>query len=374
MKKEIDPATYDKETTLVNFSNSVLEHYGLKTFHPAVSEITKAMEGHKKIAVFLFDGLSEYNLHTYPHTTKFMTSHKLMTIHSVNPATTVACTTAFLSGKFPIEDGWFGWSLYFEEYGYPIDVFTNVNSITGAKIEGANIMKTEHPYTPITNLLNEAGVKSKALYRFPVEDALGPHNFREMQKMAGDFFDKEGGQFLYGYWNQPDKYLHKFGVKSWHVHLQIAEIAHFVKKFTKKHPDVEVFTFADHGLIDVQYRDMAAFPDLIACLSKPLTFEGRTCNFFVKEGSEQTFKTLFEEHFGDNFVLLSRQDVLSKGYFGEGEAPKFALSFLGDFVAVATGKDLLVNSADKPITFVHKGHHAGATKEERDVMLGCYNR
>jgi hypothetical protein len=43
-------------------------------------------------------------------------------------------------------------------------------------------------------------------------------------------------------------------------------------------------------------------------------------------------------------------------------------------VAVATGKDLLVNSADKPITFVHKGHHAGATKEERDVMLGCYNR
>ena len=115
---------------------------------------------------------------------------------------------------------------------------------------------------------------------------------------------------------------------------------------------------------------MAAFPDLVACLSKPLTFEGRTCNFFVKEGSEETFKTLFEEHFGDNFVLLSRQDVLSKGYFGEGEAPKFALSFLGDFIAVATGKDLLVNSADKPITFVHKGHHAGATKEERDVMVG----
>ena len=84
MKKEIDPATYDKETTLVNFSNSVLEHYGLKTFHPAVSEITKAMEGHKKIAVFLFDGLSEYNLHTYPHTTKFMSKTRVTSVFSMS--------------------------------------------------------------------------------------------------------------------------------------------------------------------------------------------------------------------------------------------------------------------------------------------------
>lgn len=373
MKKEIDPQTFDKKTTLVNFSNSVLEHYGLPTFHPGIPEVTKAMEGHKKIAVFLFDGLSEYNLGTYAHETKFMRKHKLITIHSVNPATTVACTTAFLSGRFPIEDGWFGWSLYFKERGYPIDVFTNINSQTGEKLVGPNVMKTEHPYTTIATLLNNAGVKSKTMYRFPVEDALGPKTFHEMHRMCSQFFD-EGGQFLYGYWNQPDKYLHKYGIHSWHVRYQIWQINRFVKKFCRKHPDIEVFTFADHGLIDVQYRDMAAFPELTDCLNKPLSFEGRTCNMFVKDEKKAEFPALFEKHFGDNFTLFTREEILSKGYFGEGEAPQYALDFLGDFVAVATGKDLLVNSKDKPITLVQIGHHAGATKEERDILLACYNK
>lgn len=374
MKKPLDPSCYDKATTLVNFSNSVLEHFSLPTFHPGIPEVTKAMEGHEKIAVFLFDGLSEYNLHIFPRTTKYMLEHKLTTIHSVNPATTVACTTAFLSGRFPIEDGWFGWSLYFDEYGFPIDVFTNMNSQTGKKLDGANVMKTLHPYTTIATLLNEKGIKSENMYRYPIEDGMGPKNFREMEKRCDAFFEKDGGQFLYGYWNQPDKYLHKYGVHSWHVRHQVADIARFVKRFVKKHPDVEVFTFADHGLIDVQYRDLAAYPEVASCLSRPLTFEGRTANMFVKEEKKAEFPALFEKRFGDVFTLLSRQEVLEKGYFGEGDAPDYALKFLGDFLAVATGKDVLVNTLDHPVAVVHKGHHAGATKEERDVLLACYNR
>lgn len=373
MKNQLDPSVYDKKTTLVNFSSSVLEHFGAKPFHPGIPAVTKAMEGHKKIAVFLFDGLSEYNLGIYPRLTKFMVSHKLATIHSVNPATTVACTTAFLSGKFPIEDGWFGWSLYFDEYGFPIDVFTNERSGTDEKVEGPNVMKTLHPYESIASILEGRGVKSLNMFRYPVEDAQGPKTFGEMWRMSDRFF-AEGGQFLYGYWNQPDKSLHEYGVRNWHVRHQIAEIVRFVKKFVRKHPDVEVFTFADHGLIDVQYRDMAAFPELTACLSRPLTFEGRTCNMFVKEDKKKDFPALFEKRFGENFVLLTRQEVLEKGYFGEGEAPEFALKFLGDFLAVATGKDLLVNSGDHPVSCVHIGHHAGATKEEREVLLACYNR
>lgn len=43
MQKELDASLYDKQTTLVNFSNSVLEHFGVKTFHPGIPEITKAM-------------------------------------------------------------------------------------------------------------------------------------------------------------------------------------------------------------------------------------------------------------------------------------------------------------------------------------------
>jgi predicted AlkP superfamily pyrophosphatase or phosphodiesterase len=364
---------FDHETTLVNLTSSLLAHYGVTPFHKTIKEVDEAMGDHRKIAFFLFDGSGEYILNTYPRTTKFMREHKLMTIHSVNPATTVACTTALLTGKFPIENGWLGWSLYVDGYTDPIDVFPNKDSLNGDKIAIPEVYKTICPLTYIDSLLKEKGVKVRLDLQVPLWDGKGPKSLKEMRLHAHDFF-RDGGEFYYGYWTNPDHVLHERGIHSCKVRHTMHQINSMVKRFVKENPDVLVFTLADHGLLDVQYRDLKAFPAITDCLAKPTAMEGRTTSFFLKEGKEAQFVEAFNKEFSERFALVKTEDLLKEGYFGEGEINPKAYQSLGDYLAIALSDQLLCDTRVMKNFSVHKGHHAGATTEECEVLLGCYNR
>jgi len=157
--EKLDPSFYDKQTTLVNFASSLLAHYGVTPFHPSIPAVDELLKNHQKVAVFLFDGAGEWVLKRWPHQDKYMREHGLLTIHSVNPATTVACTTALLTGRYPIETGWLGWSLQFDSLGFPVDVFPNRNSLTGEALSGGNIMEKTCPVDKLDVLIQKAGIK-----------------------------------------------------------------------------------------------------------------------------------------------------------------------------------------------------------------------
>lgn len=371
--KKLDPNLCDTSNTLTNFSNSILAHFGVKPFHSTIKEVDEALLGHKKVAVFLFDGASEYNLKIYPRTNKFLLDHKLKTIYSVNPATTVACTTAFLSAKFPIETGWLGWSLDFHAINLPIiDTFTGKESYGRIRHEPSPMLSYS-PYKNIATLLSEHGVKAKQMYQYPVEDKKGPKNHKEALKMYSSFFKEEGGEFLYGYFSEPDHTLHNHGVKSVRTYLQYKKMNKFLKKFVKANPDVLVFAFADHGLINIDhYDDISDFRDIESTLARPVSIDTRIPTFFVKEGKKEEFVAAFNRHFGSDFLLVSKEDILESKYFGDGEPSKEALSFLGDYLGISlrnVGMKEYYGQKETPL----KAHHSGASKEEREVLLSVYN-
>ncbi len=371
--EKLDSCLFDTTTTLVNLTSSLLAHFGVSPFHSTIPQVDEAMKGHDKIAFLLFDGSGEYNLAQYPHATRYMREHKLMTIHSVNPATTVACTTALLTGKNPIENGWLGWSLYVDGYRNPIDVFPNEDSLSGAKLTTPDVMKGMCPLTYIDALLKEKGVKARLDLQAPLWDGKGPKKLKDLPLHAKDFF-ANGGQFYYGYWTNPDHIIHEKGVRSFSLHQTLRKINHTVKAFVKANPDVLVFTLADHGLINVQYRDIKAFPLVESCLRKPSSLEGRTCAFFLKEGMEEQFVREFNKEFGDRFALVKTSELLKENYFGEGEINPHAYASLGDYIAIATKDQLLIDTVTNKNFSVHEGHHAGGTKEEKEILLACYNR
>lgn len=372
--KKLEESLFDKKTTLANFSSSLLKHFGVEPFHDTIKEVDDVLKGHKKVACFLFDGAGKYNLGLYPHTTRFILGHALTTIHSVNPATTVACTTSFLSGKFPIETGWMGWSLQFDEAGGPIDVFTNRYSISQEKVGEDNYMNNRFPYKSIADLMNERGVKASLMFHYPINGEDGPKNTGEFLKRASSFF-KDGGEFLYGYFPEPDHTEHRYGVHNFHVRHKIAQEVRFLRRFVKKNPDVLVFSFADHGLLDVQYRNIAVYKEIEESLAKPMSLEGRTASFFIKPGREKIFVDSFEKHFGKSFALLTKKEVIDSHYFGEGEENEKAYSFIGDYLVIATGNEYLCDPTGRPEGGrVHVGHHAGATPMEREILLGVYNK
>jgi hypothetical protein len=207
-------------------------------------------------------------LNQYPHTTRFMREHKLMTIHSVNPATTVACTTALLTGKNPIENGWLGWSLYVDGYTDPIDVFPNTNSLTDEKIAKPDVMKEECPLTYIDALLKEKGVKARLDLQAPLWDGKGPKKSQRHPAPRQDFLRRRRAVLLW-LLDQP---------RSYHPRERASVLGRFIhfaldqphgEAFVKENPDVLVFTLADHGLINVQYRDIKAFPAWRAAFGSP---------------------------------------------------------------------------------------------------------
>lgn len=369
----LDPGFYDRSKNLVNLSNSLLAHFGAATFHPTLPAADAALKGHKKVAVFLFDGMGELVLADHPKRYPYLISHKIATIYSMNPATTVAATNAFLSGRYPIETGWIGWSEYFSDLGKAVDVFPNRDSCSGEKIPGPNIMESRFPYKNIAALISEAGHKAKASFEYPLQDKLGPKSLHQMKKQANSFFQKEGGEFLYSYWTKPDALLHKYGTHSPIIPFYISRIQRMVKHFVQENPDVLLFVIADHGLINVHYEDVAAIPEIAPYIAGPIVLEGRTPSFYIKKGSEASFEEGFRSHFGENAYLMSKEEALKSGYFGASKAKKEVLDLFGDYVAVMKHGIVLYDSRSKPHPKFHKGHHAGGTPKERLILLGAYN-
>jgi hypothetical protein len=367
-----DPSIFDNDDTIVAFSNSILAHYGVKPFHQTLEAADKAMDGHRRICVVLFDGLGKYNLALSKRAGSYITEHSIATIKAVNPATTVASTTSFLTGKFPIETGWLGWSLYFDELGACVDVFPNRYSKSGKDLEEPGYMDKICPVKKLDALLGEAGVKAELLYQETVKEAHTFKDGKDCVRQAKAFFD-DGGEFLYCYFPEPDHTEHEYGVRNRHVRKKVRQCAKTMRKLAEALPDVLFFSLADHGLIDVVYRDMCAFKDLYSLVDGPLSIEGRNCSVKVKEGKKAEFEETFERRFGPFFTLLSRDEALSRRYFGDGEPSQRALSFIGDYIIIPTSNQLMTASADHDGVSFLRGHHGGPTPEERLITLAAYN-
>jgi len=125
--------------------------------------------------------------------------------------------------------------------------------------------------------------------------------------------------------------------------------------------DTLVIVTADHGHINLNYKFVSDYPQLLKMLVRTISIESRATCFYVKEEYREMFKEEFYKAFGKDFLLLSKAEVLEEKLFGEGQAHKKFEEFIGDFLAVAIG--------DQGIVYSHKSkqflsNHAGMTKQE----------
>ena len=372
MKKEMT-LLIDNQNSLYNFTNSLLKYFQAETFHPSIKEVDELLKktNKKRIACFLFDGMGEYILNCHKRITKYILKHKYITIQSTNPPTTVAATTAFLTGKSPIETGYLGWTQYLDDDGPLIDVFPGKNAFTGEKIDHPSITE-KTTKTNIDELLKKAGVEASTQFSYPVDKVNGAKSIEEVFLKADDYFKDPKHQFLYSYHVSPDNLIHGSGVKGKDVHKVLKEVVKYLKKFVKKHPDILVFSFADHGLIDVLYRDIVKIPGLVDCLEKPFAIEGRAASFFVKKGKEQEFEESFRHYF-PYFVLLKMDEALKMNFFGDGEMNPIDRFSFGNYLAISKKDEVLFDSRYKKEDDILFAHHAGNTEREKDICLSVYN-
>ena len=92
-----------------------------------------------------------------------------------------------------------------------------------------------------------------------------------------------------------------------------------------------------------------------------------TINLFVKDECKTNFPTLFQKTFGDDFLLLTREEVLENKVFGSGKENPDLPGMIGDFVAFAISEKSILKTHYE----VQKmpGEHAGLTPEEINIPL-----
>lgn len=364
---------YNKHN-LVTFSNSLLKHFNVKPFHQTEEKVDEILKGHNKVAVILFDGMGQNIIRKHLKEKSFIREHYLCTINSTFPPTTSAATTAFLTGKYPIETGWISWTQYFEKYHRNIILFTNEDYNTDEKLEPANIANNELPTKTILQLVSENNkdVHGFDIKRYPV-DQDGPKTLKDLQKRITSTLKGVDKCLAYFYFNSPDYEMHDLGIDAFRIHLYIKRINNMVKRVCKENPDTLFLTFADHGHINVKYFNIDDHEDIHSLLRHPMSFEKRTPTFFVKEGKNKEFEQLFNKYYGGHFTLLTKEQALKDEMFGEGDINPKAVDFIGDYVATSNDEYALYSASEIKGFKPFKGHHAGNTKEEMQIDISAYN-
>lgn len=355
---------YDR--SILSVASSVLNHFGVKDCqHKTLPEFDKLLEkDYKNIIVILFDGLGTSTLNYHLKDNDFLRKHYVTNISSVFPSTTVAATTSILSGYSPLECGWLGWDLYFEEIGENVAVFKNTlqrNDEPAAKYNVAN------RYIPVKNIMQriEAVKGRKSAYCVAFFSKFRIKCVEDICKTIYKLSKKRKKKYIYAYWHQPDSAMHRYGVTSPEAHKEILHINSEVEKLCSKLKDSLVIITADHGLCDSVNLFLEDYPELYSMLKiSPSIEPGRAMSLFVKDGLQETFKNEFNKYFDDSFILKTKEDVFSENLLGYGEPHPRTSGFVGDFLAIATTEKTLFTAREEH-EFV--GVHAGLTEEEMTV-------
>ena len=351
----------------LNISATLAEFLGAPNRIPTLPVIKKELSKNYKNIVFIcFDGFGIEPINRNLPPDDFLRQNIVDTLVSTFPSTTTNATTSLLFNKYPLEHGWFGWSMYYEDINSNIDIFTNRNSVTRTYVDNLSsplgifdyyfdnatseysINTVFPPYVRVTHPERNTVINT-------VED-LG----NAVQNICG----RQGKQFIYAYHGEPDSTMHKFGVTSEVSKQVIKTVSSIVRNLFNSVKDTLFIITADHGQIDVEdYVDLSEDKELMYMLKIYPFMEARAPAFIVKDGKAEAFERYFKEKYNDDFILYSSKELVEKGFFGE-YGDKSHL--LGDYIAIGTythKQAILV-----PYQTRYKGHHTSLT-EEMEVPL-----
>lgn len=359
---------YDR--CLVNLTNSILKYFEAGCYHNSLEEIDNILERHqyKNVVLILNDGLGSKILEKHLSKDSFLVKHKLTDITSVYPATTAAATTSVVTGLTPMEHGWLGWDVYFKEIDKIVSLYWNVIKDTNIQAEDYNVAQRFISYKD-TTLVNK--IKNNTKYQSygvsPFEyDNYSLDNPNEMYEKIEELCNLDGKKFIYCYYPDPDYTMHELGTTAKEVKNLIQNINDNIEKLSSKVKDTLIISTADHGLIDIKRILLSNYPTITETLIRETSLDPRAINFFVKDNMKEQFVKEFNKYFSNDYMLLSKAEVLEKQLFGFGNKSHIFDTSIGDYIGLAIS-NISIDYDDRHPLF--KAQHAGITEDEGLVPL-----
>ena len=238
--------------SILNISASILNYYGVKSEYPTLDILDKKLnENYNHVIFMVLDGLGLNIIKENLPKGALLRKNIKKKLTSVFPPTTVAATTAMLSGKAPISSGYLGWTQYNKIDDAITTVFGNIDYYNSNRILTHNLQEDSLKYLDIATQIKE---KNKDLHTeviFPAFREGGFDSFNE-QLTRLLTITKMPKSFSYCYWNEPDLTIHGHGISGNATKEVVNNLNTSYERFINDlDDDVLVITTADHGLIDV---------------------------------------------------------------------------------------------------------------------------
>ncbi len=310
----------------------------------------------------VFDAMGSRNLPNMISEDSFLRRHMRAEISSVFPPTTTAAITTLESGLAPAEHSWLGWSLHFPEVGDNVNAFVNTNDYD-EPVADYHVASRYLPYKNVIEKINEIpGAHAESISNFGTYHV---ESLKELLEGVEKKCQEDGRHYLYTYWHEPDNCMHQYGVTSEEAIAWVERINDEIERLSDRLKNTVLFIVSDHGQLDIHSKYIGDYPELLDTLKWLPTIEPRAMAFHVKEGRDEDFRSEFLKHFKEEYMLLSKSEVIEKKLFGTGTIhPRFE-DFLGDYLALAINRVAVYKTRAHAAKFI--GDHAGITVAEMMV-------
>ena len=353
----------DFQNNIVNISASIAQFLGYPNDKPTLPVLDRALQkGYKNVVFLILDGMGTNPVNQNLTDNCFLKQNIKQVLTSVFPSTTTNATTTFLTNRYPMEHGWFGWSLYFEELNRAVDIFLGEDSFTRERIEKGYVKKVLpiEPYYKQAKTDYTTNVVVPPYWDGDDKNRYTWNNIDELFAHIRTACEKQGKQFIYAYCDQPDSTMHRYGVSSAEAHEMINQLNDGIEALYQKLNDTLFIVTADHGQVDVDgFIDIYKDTELTAMLEWPQFLEARAAAFKVKRDCREAFVDMFNRKYGKDFELFKVSDLIAENYFG-GNFAGGNSRLLGDYIAIGyTNKIMRLT----PFSHDFKGHHTSLTEE-----------
>lgn len=356
--------------------------------------------GVRRVVLLVMDAMGWMALRRVMATGDDLVFHNLAERGRLIPLTTTFLSTTnsvlstIFTGHPPAQHGLLAYELYLREwlmavesigFSSPWEPFANTLLRWGFEPEGflpvPSVAQRLAPLGVATVSVTHKSIATTPLSRMHFRGAKETRGY----SYASDFWvslrqvladHRKRRLFLAGYWSAVDTLAHKYGPQDETGEAEIRSIALLMEDiFLKRLPAEDregtlLLMTADHGQMTTPATSTTVYadhPGLRDALWLPPIGEGRVPFFYVRDGAYDRALDYLQNHFGDHFVFLSRQQVLDAGLLGPGPAYDEVPFRLGDIIGIATGDGAFARTAEDAKRLV--GRHGGLTPDEMLVPL-----
>jgi len=344
--------------------------------------VAEALDSSRSAVFVLMDGLGDSALAL--HAPDGALAHfRLRSLDSVFPSSTAPALSALSAAAPPAAHGNPGWLMWSEAAGALIRTLPmELRADHEAKVLAADTWHwsawTARCVAPAFALLPIQLADSEfSRHTYAGTTIVAYRSLNELCDRIDELFSAvEEEAYVFVYLPHFDTVSHEAGCASEKARAVVRRLdawfAQLVERMRAR--DALVLATADHGFVDIADDDqlqLEDFPQIAACLERPLAGEPRVPFCTVRAHAQERFGETVLSALGDAFDVHRSRELLEAEWFGAGDA---LAGRLGTHLLVPRRRVTLIDTleGEKPMRFI--GMHGGPSEDEMHVPLLAAHR